>query len=215
MRPSLVIFDCDGVLVDSEPITNRLLREDLAARGLDLTLERIEEIFVGGTMATVFENARALGADLPDGWVDWFYEQMYAELAKGTPLIDGIEDVLDQLDAAGIPYAVGSNGSLRKMSITLGSHPALHARLKDALYSAHALGVAKPDPELYLKPARDAGVAPEACAVVDDSATGCTAGVRAGMRTMGFAEHNDGARLKAVGAEPFHRMADLPGLLGL
>ncbi|WP_425050892.1 HAD family hydrolase [Psychromarinibacter sp. S121] len=215
MRPSLVIFDCDGVLVDSEPITNRLLRDDLAARGLDLTLDRIEEVFVGGTMASVGETAREMGADIPEGWVDAFYEQMYAELAKGTPLVDGIEDVLDQLDAAGIPYAVGSNGSLRKMSITLGGHPALYARLETTLYSAHTLGVAKPDPELYLKPARDAGVPPEQCAVVDDSATGCTAGVRAGMRTMGYAEHNDGARLKAVGAEPFHRMSDLPGLLGL
>ena len=85
----------------------------------------------------------------------------------------------------------------------------------ERVFASGEMGVAKPDPELYLKPARDAGIAPEACAVVDDSATGCTAGVRAGMRTMGFAEHNDGARLKAVGAEPFHRMADLPGLLGL
>ncbi len=214
-RPDLVIFDCDGVLVDSEPVTARLLQGSLAAHGLEMSLERIDLLFTGGTMATVAEKAREMGADLPPSWSDDFYEVMYAELARSTPMIEGVEAVLDRLDAAGVPYAVGSNGAERKMRITLGQHPGLLARLEARIYSAHTLGVAKPDPELYLIPAREAGVDPARCAVVDDSPTGCTAGVRAGMRTLGFAAHDDGARLKAVGAEVFHRMADLPGLLGV
>jgi HAD superfamily hydrolase (TIGR01509 family) len=140
---------------------------------------------------------------------------MYAALGRGTPLIPGIEAVLDRLDAAGIPYAVASNGSERKMRITLGQHPALWQRLKDALFSAHTLGTAKPDPGLVLAVTGRFGVAPGACAMVDDSVSGCTAAVRAGVPCFGFAEHDDGARLAAVGARVFHRMADLPGLLGL
>lgn len=138
---------------------------------------------------------------------------MYARLAQGVPLIDGIEAVMDRLDAAGIPYCVGSNGSLQKMAITLGQHPALHARLAGKLYSAHAHGTAKPDPDLFLIAARDAGIPPDRTAVIDDSATGCIAARRAGMMGYGFAAHDDGARLAAQGATVFHRMADLPALL--
>ena len=215
MRPSLLIFDCDGVLVDSEPATNEILRRDFAARGLVLSEREVIENFVGGTMAGVGDKARAMGVEIPGGWVDLIYAQMYARLAEGVPLIDGVEDLMDRLDAAGIPYCVGSNGSLRKMSITLGQQPSLQARLEGRLYSAHALGVAKPEPGLFLKAAEDFGVDPARCAVIDDSPTGCIAARRAGMRGLGFAEHDDGARLAAEGAEVFHRMAEVPGLLGL
>jgi beta-phosphoglucomutase-like phosphatase (HAD superfamily) len=101
------------------------------------------------------------------------------------------------------------------MAITLGQHPGLLRRLQGRLWSAHTYGTAKPEPGLFLLAAAGLGVAPRHCAVVDDSLSGCTAGVRAGMRTLGFAEHDDGAGLAAVGAEVFHRMADLPDLLDL
>jgi len=214
-RPQLVIFDCDGVIVDSETITNVLLRDDMATRGLDLTLDQIMRQFVGGTMRNTADKAAALGATIPEGWVDAFYKEMYLALAKGTPLIDGVEDVMQALDTVGIPYCVGSNGSLQKMGITLGQHPTVQARVQDRLYSAHALGTAKPDPEMFLIAARDHGVDPQNCVVIDDSPTGCIAARRAGMRGLGFAEHDDGARLAAEGAEVFHKMADAPKLLGL
>ena len=214
-RPRLVIFDCDGVLVDSETITNSLLRDDFAGRGLDLELGQIMRLFVGGTMASVAVTAAEMGADIPPGWVDDFYVKMHAALAAGTPLIAGIEPVMDRLDAADIPYCVGSNGSLQKMAITLGQHPVVQARLLGKLYSAHEHGVAKPDPGLFLIAARDHGIAPEECTVIDDSPSGCIAARRAQMRCMGFAEHDDGARLAAEGARVFQRMADLPGLLDI
>lgn len=214
-RPKLVIFDCDGVLVDSETITNTLLRDDFAGRGLDLELDQIMRLFVGGTMASVAVKAAEMGADIPPGWVEAFYVRMHAALAAGTPLIEGVEPVMDRLDAAGIPYCVGSNGSLQKMAITLGQHPALQARLLGKLYSAHEHGVAKPDPGLFLIAARDHGIAPQECIVIDDSPSGCIAARRAQMPCMGFAEHDDGARLAAEGAQVFHRMADLPELLGV
>lgn len=214
-RPKLVIFDCDGVLVDSETITNVLLRDDLAMRGLDLTLDDIVRLFVGGTMKAVGEKATDMGADMPADWVELFYVKMHAALAAGTPLIDGVSAVIDHLDMAGIPYCVGSNGSLKKMAITLGQHPGVNTRLQGRLYSAHAHGTAKPDPDLFLIAARDHGIDAADCAVIDDSPSGCIAARRAGMMCFGFAEHDDGARIAAEGATVFHRMGDLPALLGL
>ena len=205
----MVIFDCDGVLVDSEPITNLILQDDLAARGLPLELGQIMSLFVGGTIRGVGEEAARMGAEITEDWVEHIYGRIYARLAEGTPLITGVEAVLDRLDATGIPYAVGSNGSSQKMGITLGQHPNVWERLKDRLYSAHELGTAKPEPDLFLAAAREAGVAPEHCVVVDDSPTGCIAARRAGMRCLGFAEHGQDARLAAEGAQVVHSMTEV------
>lgn len=212
--PGLVIFDCDGVLVDSEPVTTAILAEDLTAHGLPITIQEVDDLFVGGTIQGVFTEARRLGATLPDAWVTEIYTRMYARLRQGVPLIKGILSVLDRLDDRGIPYCVGSNGSPEKMSITLG-HNGLLERFGGHLYSAHSLGTAKPDPGLYLHAAAQFGIAPAECVVVDDSKSGCTAGVRAGMKTYGFAETTEAGRLRDVGAEPVGSMVELAQKLGL
>ncbi len=210
-----VLFDCDGVLVDSEPVTLALLHEDLRAAGLMLTPERIETLFLGGTIRGVWERARALGARLPDGWVEDFYARLYPLLARGTPLMPGVEALLDRLDAAGISYAVGSNGAPEKMQVTLGQHPAVMARLTGRLFSGQALGVPKPHPGLWLHCAAALGVGPADCVVVDDSPTGCRGARAAGMRCFGLAPHGDAAGLVAEGAEPLASLADLPARIGL
>jgi HAD superfamily hydrolase (TIGR01509 family) len=214
-RPKLVIFDCDGVLVDSEPPTLELLREEFELCGLSVTMPHIESEYVGMTMINVAKKARAAGANLPDDWEDSIYFKMFERLQKGVPLIDGIEGALDALDAAGIPYAVGSNGPMAKMDITLGAHPAFLARLTGRIFSAHDCKAGKPDPELFLKAAAFMGVAPEHCVVVDDSRSGVIAGRRAGMRTLGFDTFGDGAHLIVEGAEHLASMDDLPAMIGL
>ena len=215
MTPRAIIFDCDGVLVDSEPAAFDLLAQDLAAHGLPLPRAEMERIFIGGTIAGVHAKGRSLGARLPDGWVAGFYERLYARLAEGTPLVPGVLDLLDALDAAGIPYAVGSNGSDRKMQVTLGQHPGLLDRFRDRLFSGQTLGAPKPAPDLYLHAARALGQPPSACAVIEDSPTGVRAASAAGIRCFGYAPHGDGAVLAAEGATVFQSMADLPRLLGL
>ena len=215
MRPAAVLFDCDGVIVDSEPILFDLLAKDLARHGLPLSAAEMERLFIGGTLPGVHARARELGADLPDNWVVDFYERLYARLARGTPLVPGIEAVLDALDTAGIPYAVGSNGSDRKMQVTLGQHPAVMQRLSGRMFSGQTLGKPKPAPDLYLHAAAFLGVAPASCAVVEDSPTGARAAQAAGMRCIGFAPHGSGAALAREGAKPFQAMSALPGLLGL
>ncbi len=216
-RPDAVLFDCDGVVVDSEGPTFALFLQDLAAHGLPMSLERFEAEFLGGTVEMVAARARAAGAGLPGDWVADFYRRMYAMLAEGVPLIEGVTGVLDRLDRAGIPYAMGSNGSLEKMEITLGQH-GLPGRFK-AVLSGQEMGAPKPAPDVYLAAARACGARPEACVVIEDSASGARAGLAAGMRVLGFAAHGPDTvtarQLKALGVPLFHRMADLPELLGL
>ena len=215
MRPRAILFDCDGVLVDSEPATLDLLADDLASHGLSLPRAEMERLFIGGTIAGVHVKARSLGARLPNGWVAEFYERLYARLAEGTPLVPGVLDLLDALDAAGIPYAVGSNGWDRKMQVTLGQHPGLLERFRDRLFSGQTLGAPKPAPDLYLQAARALGQAPADCAVIEDSPTGARAAAAAGIPCFGFAPHDDGAALAAEGATLFRSMTDLPRLIGL
>jgi HAD superfamily hydrolase (TIGR01509 family) len=210
----MVIFDCDGVLVDSEPITNRLIQQSLAAHGLALSLEEVMGSFVGGTMMGVFEKARAMGARLPEDWVDQIYEAMFEALGKEVELIPGAAGVLDALDAAGVPYAVGSNGPHRKMRITL-ARTGLADRLAGRVYSREDVANPKPAPDVYLKAASDAGIVPARCAVIEDSVSGARAGKAAGMTVFGFAAETPAERLRAVCDEVFDNMGALPAMLGL
>lgn len=217
MIPAAVLFDCDGVIVDSEGPTFDLLIADLAAHGLPLTLHQLEADYIGGTIETVAKRARAAGATLPDGWVADFYARMYAMLARDAPLIPGILSVLDALDARGVPYAVASNGTPRKMEITLGQH-GLIPRFR-AVLSGQALGNPKPAPDVYLAAAAACGAQPADCVVIEDSAAGARAAIAAGIPCLGFAPHGldtpSALQLAALGVPLFAAMADLPGRLGL
>ncbi len=216
-RPAAVLFDCDGVIVDSEGPTFALLIDDLASHGLPLTLQQLETDFIGGTIETVAVRARAARARLPETWVQDFYARMYAMLEKGTPLVPGILPVFDRLDRAGIPFAVGSNGSLQKMQISLGQH-GLIPRFR-AVLSGQALGKPKPEPDVYLAAAKACGADPADCVVIEDSATGASAALAAGMRCLGYAGHGPDTpparHMAALGVPLFRTMDDLPGLLGL
>ena len=216
-RPDAVLFDCDGVIVDSEGPSFALFLEELALHGLPLTLEEFETHYVGGTVETVAMRARAAGARLPEGWVAHFYGRMYAMLEAGVPLVAGVTGVLDRLDAAGVPYAMGSNGSLAKMKITLGQHGLMH-RFR-AVLSGQGIGRPKPAPDVYLMAANACGADPAACVVIEDSANGAKAGLAAGIRILGYAEHGPDTptarALTALGVPLFHRMDELPRLLGL
>jgi HAD superfamily hydrolase (TIGR01509 family) len=174
----------------------------------------LEQALIGLTLAGVAAKARTLGADLPADWVNDFYACLYARLEQGTPLVAGVLTVLDALDAAGIPYAIGSNGSPRKMQITLGQHAGLIDRFGGRIFSGQDMPRPKPFPDVFLHAAQSMAADPASCVVVEDSPTGAGAAKAAGMRCMGYAPHGS-AGLVAEGAQPFASMFDLPRLLGL
>lgn len=208
----LVIFDCDGVLVDSEIISNQVMVDNLAGYGLRMSLAECMSRFMGLTTQACKAKAQTMGACLPDDWVDQLDRDTDDRLRAGVPVIAGIPELLDRLGALGLPYCVASNGSPEKMRVTLGQN-ALWDRFSEAMFSAVALGTGKPDPTLFLTAAKHFGA--RSPVVIEDSPSGATAAARAGMRCLGFAPHDDGARLAELGAEVFHDMAEVPGLLGI
>jgi HAD superfamily hydrolase (TIGR01509 family) len=212
--PKLVIFDCDGVVVDSEPLTLQLIRDDLAARGLPLDLSKVTDLFVGGTIAGAGAQARAMGADISADWADLIYDKVFAALARSVEPIPGIGAVLDRLDHQGIPYAIGSNGPHRKMEITL-ARCGMSARFAGRTYSREDVAAPKPAPDVYLLAASQAGVAPQDCVVIEDSATGAQAAVAAGMAVFGFARETPRTKFEGLTELLFDDMAQLPALLGL
>ncbi len=209
--PGLVIFDCDGVLVDSESITNRVFAAMLHELGLPLTLEFMFESFVGRSMQQCWTDVgRMLGREVPQQWRDELQLRTTAALQAEVKAVRGVEAVLDSLH---VPYCVASNGSHAKMATTLGA-TGLLPRFQDRMFSATEVAHGKPAPDIYLYAASRCGVEPRACAVIEDSAPGVAAGVAAGMTVYGYCAFTPESRLLAAGAHhTFDAMAKLPALL--
>jgi len=214
LPPSAVLFDCDGVLVDSETITNTVMQESLASHGLSLELHEVTSLFVGGTIQSCYEQAKKLGAHLPDSWVSDIYDEMYVRLAEDVTLIHGAAQVLDHLDMAGIPYAVGSNGPHAKMAITL-AKTGLQKRLQGRIVSREDVARPKPAPDIYIQAAQLLAQPPDRCIVVEDSVSGAKAGKAAGMVTWGFTAEASEESLSPICDATFRNMPDLPLLLNL
>lgn len=216
LPPKCVIFDCDGVLVDTEGPVNEVLAERLSLCGPRLTGPESAERFVGGTMASVAERATAAGYKLTPNWIDDMYAAMFARLEEGVELVPGIVELLDQLDDAKIPYCVGSNGPMEKMDITL-VQTGLMDRLRGRIWSPHTIGMehAKPSGGLYLHAAQEMGFSPDECVVIEDSASGARGAKNAGIRCFGYCAETPAEVLEAEGATAFDQMSQLPGLLKL
>jgi HAD superfamily hydrolase (TIGR01509 family) len=207
----LLIFDCDGVLVDSERITNRVFAQMLQELGLAVTLDEMFERFVGRSMAHCLEIiAGLLGHMPPPDFVDNYHVRTRAALVSELKPIPGIIDALNQIE---LPYCVASSGDHDKMRMTLGM-TGLLPRFEGRLFSVKEVAHSKPAPDVYLYAASKFGVEPQACAVVEDTPIGVAAGVAAGMTVYGYAALTPASRLISAGAHhTFIDMADLPKLL--
>ena len=210
-RPQLVIFDCDGVLVDSERIAIRVDAVVFARIGWALTEAEIIERFVGRSEADICRDiAEHLGRPIAPGW-DAEYTHLYREAFERelTP-VDGIVEALDRIE---IPACVASSGTHERMRFTLGK-TGLYERFAGRIFSASEVLRGKPAPDLFLHAAEKMGVAPADCAVVEDSRYGVEAARAAGMRAFGYAGGvTPGSRLDGPGTIVFHDMRDLPKLL--
>jgi HAD superfamily hydrolase (TIGR01509 family) len=204
----LVIFDCDGILVDSEPITTATWIEALAELGLAWSADEHGERFRGGRMADVVAAAEAdLGAPIPAEFVARFRERLFERLRREVRPVPG---VIEALDAIPWPACVASNGPRAKMEATLGS-TGLMERFRGRIFSAYDANRFKPDPGLFLHAAAALGARSDRSVVVEDSDTGLAAAAAAGMRA--FAYEAPGIALRAEGAVRFSDMRALPGLL--
>ncbi|MFI5768671.1 HAD family hydrolase [Streptomyces sp. NPDC051658] len=208
--PQLVIFDCDGVLVDSERIAVRIQVQVGAELGWPLTAEEVVEQFVGRSNKSVGE---LVDARLPGASAAW--QQRFEDLhrdAVGTELV-AVEGIHEALAALTLPTCVASSGSHDKMRHTLG-HTGLYAHFEGRIFSATEVARGKPAPDLFLHAARRMGVDPAACVVVEDSKYGVQAARSAGMRALGFAGGLTPAHwLEGPDTVVFDDMRKLPTLL--
>jgi HAD superfamily hydrolase (TIGR01509 family) len=207
----LVIFDCDGVLVDSERIAVRVEAELLAELGWPLSQAEIVERFMGRTTEYMDEAIEAqLGSRLPGDWSDQFQRRYREAFAAELVPVDGVLDALDQI---AVPTCVASSGSHDKLRFTLG-HTGLYERFEGRIFSGYEVANGKPAPDLFLHAAARMGAGPARCAVVEDSLYGVLAARAAGMRVFGYAGGLTPAdRLEGEATVVFEDMRELPRLL--
>ena len=204
----LVIFDCDGVIVDSEGLLNEIVAKSLTDHGLPISAEECHERFVGGTMYILRDRAIEAGAKLPENWVNDIYAEIFERLRQGVDVSKGFVELIDTLEEHGVKIAVASNGPMDKMRASLGPS-GLFDRLDGRIFSAHDHNTAKPEPKLLELAAQAAGVAIERAVMVDDSPAGVGAARAAGMRFIGYAEHGNKDKLTEEGADIVYSMQEL------
>jgi HAD superfamily hydrolase (TIGR01509 family) len=212
IRPfDLVIFDCDGVLVDSERLQNEVFVAMLRELGIEITLEGMFEQFVGHSMAYCMALVeRMLGHPPPADFLPRLQQRTFEAFRDGLRPVDGIVEALDRIV---LPTCVASGGDHDKIRFTLG-HTGLWSRFEGRIFSVVDVPRAKPHPDVYLHAAATMGVAPARCAVVEDTPVGVTAAVAAGMTVFGYARLTPAARLEAAGAHRlFSDMRGLPEML--
>jgi len=215
-RFDLVIFDCDGVLVDSERLIVKLEAQICQERGWALTEDDVIREFVGlsdGAMRA--RLSELVGEELADDW-DAEYASRYRQvLVDDVEAVAGVAAAIDAIVCAGLFTCVASSGSHQKMALTLGK-TGLLTRFEGRIFSSSDFEVerGKPAPDLFLHAAARLGVEPHRCAVIEDSPFGLMAALEAGMSPFGFAGSvTPTHRLTLDGVTIFESMADLPRLV--
>ena len=204
-RIDAVLFDCDGVLVDSERVAAECIIEFAARYGAVFEFDEALERFTGARMADNLRDIEERGkCTLPDDFEDSLRAHMAAQFEARLEPMDGAEALIEALD---VPYCVASNGPRSKMEVTL-RIAGLLDHFAGRIVSAYEVGVWKPDPGLFLHAARMLGTAPERCAVVEDSDYGIEAGVAAGMRVFALVSEQR-ARSVPDGVVAVTSLADL------
>jgi HAD superfamily hydrolase (TIGR01509 family) len=179
---SLIIFDCDGVLVDGESLSTALMSEEARKYGWNITDQEGNAIFAGGELEAIGKLiAEKSGADLPDDWALMMERRIADMMRVKAVTVDGAEDMLEQVVDMDLPIRVGSNSSSCEMKAKF-SRTGLDRILEDhRIHSARDLNIPKPNPDIYLLAAKKEGVSPSSCIVLEDSDAGVEAAVRAGM----------------------------------
>jgi HAD superfamily hydrolase (TIGR01509 family) len=216
MGLELVIFDCDGVLVDSEIISNRVLAAMLTEQGLSTTLPQARRDYQGLLLADVLVRAEAkLGRSLPADWLARYEAERADAFHRELQPVAGAAEAVERLCDAGLRVCVASQGKLEKTRLSLSLTGLDRLFPEHVRFSAYSVANGKPAPDLFLHAAATIGAEPAGCAVVEDTPSGVQAAVAAGMRAIGYTADSDEWALREAGAEPLRSLDDLPRLLGL
>lgn len=213
MRYDLVIFDNDGVLVDSEVLSNTILAGYLTELGHPTSFEDSVRDFMGAAIHRVHDVVRERsGRELPADFDATYYQRVFAAFERELRAVEGVDEVVGKLAADGVAYCLASSGSHERIRVALRAAGLRGWFGEERIFSAQDVGRGKPAPDLFLHAARTMGVAPERCAVVEDSPLGVRAARAAGMAVFGFTAMTPPERLGEATAL-FGRMAELPALL--
>ncbi len=210
----LVIFDCDGVLVDSERLTTRIEARVLTELGWPVSVEEVVARWMGGTShAQLRDVADRLGAEAATAFDEQTSRELRTAFETELTAVEGVVGLLDHLDATGVATCVASSGTHAKMGLTLGV-TGLAERFAGRIHSGTEVARGKPAPDLFVHAAGRMGVDPSRCTVVEDSVLGVRAGVAAGMTVYGFGGGLSSTdALEEAGAIVFEEMSDLVPLL--
>jgi HAD superfamily hydrolase (TIGR01509 family) len=182
----LVIFDCDGVLVDSEPLSNAVMAEHITRLGWPMDGEESTRRFKGKSMSQVHAALEdALGRALDRGWLEDFRADQAERFRTELKAVPGVRELIDRVHVAGLASCVASQGRHEKMAVSLDATGLLDI-FRDRIFSAVDVPRPKPHPGLFLHAAKKMGVAPDRCVVIEDSETGVSAALAAGMRVIAF-----------------------------
>ena len=212
--PAAVLFDCDGVLADSEGLVNRLVAEELTARGWPISAEACRGTFLGMALPAMLPVIEARVGPLPARWAESLSRRIAAAMLRELEAVPGAVGAVRAVARAGLPMAVASNSARAELDAKL-DRLGLAAFFAERVFSFEDVARPKPAPDIYAAAARSCGAAPGDCVAVEDSLLGVRSGVSAGCRVLGLARETDASVLAAAGAVPFASMEALPGLLGL
>jgi HAD superfamily hydrolase (TIGR01509 family) len=214
----MVIFDCDGVLIDSEPIADRVVARELARLGWTISEQEAHDRFLGLCLPDMPPLIEAeLGRQLPATWVGELTGRFVEAMAREATLMQGAHAALDTVDRFGLAWRIASNSEPAELAAKFHA-TGLTRRVEGRVISAaHVIargGRGKPAPDLFLLAAEQCGVPPAMTLVIEDSPVGVAGAVAAGMQCLGYDPRGDGAHLRAAGAIPFRSLYELPELLG-
>lgn len=211
--PALIIFDCDGVLVDSEAPSNRVVAQEVTALGWPMTEAESMQAFVGFQLRDIPAVVQPhLAHPIPEGWVEHLRRQIIAAFDTLQPM-PGAAAALEAVHAMGLPLRVASNSSHAEMQVKFGRTGLAHL-VSGRIHSAYDVPRGKPHPDVFLHAAAAEGIDPARCLVVEDSIPGTRAARAAGMRVVGLDPHGHATEaLRTEGATVIRHLDELPPLI--
>ncbi len=212
MEVKCIIFDCDGVLVDTEKIGNEILLSMAAEHGFKMKIEDAYSNFNGRNLKECFLHVEnSIGKKLPDNFETEYRERSFEAFRTQVKPMEGIVSFIDKLK---IPYCVASSGPVEKIRLNLEVAGLLN-KFEGKIFSSYQIKSWKPEPGIFLFAAKEMGFEVKDCIVIEDSKAGVMAGKSGGFKVYGFANGHNNEDLENEGAILFHTYEELKGLLGI